>query len=144
MNNTLRPKMANSLRLLYLCVPGVIPIFVSGISWNGTTAPYSMWQVEHNIKYAPFQLNIDIINYAGAMSVRPSVCPSVCVFRTFLQHAVRYQFETWYMYSVGGTAWRLNCIKIGSLWPSLQPKVGQTFFCNHGLRNQDKFFKFGT
>ena len=40
-------------------------------------------------------------------NVRPSVCPSVRpsvrVFRTFLQHALRYQFETWYIHSVGGT-----------------------------------------
>ena len=33
----------------------------------------------------------------------PSVHPSVRVFRTFLQHALRYQFETWYIHSVGGT-----------------------------------------
>ena len=52
----------------------------------------------------------------------PSVRPSVRVFRTFLQHALRCQFETWYIHSVGGT------IIIGSLWPSLQPKVGQTYF----------------
>ena len=44
-------------------------------------------------------------------SVRPSVCPSVRpsvrVFRTFLQHALRYQFETWYIHSVGGTTCRV-------------------------------------
>ena len=45
--------------------------------------------------------------YAVAMSVRPSVCPSVRVFRTFLQHALRYQFETWYIHSVGGTTCRV-------------------------------------
>ena len=53
--------------------------------------------------------------YAVAMSVRPSVRPSVCpsvrpsvrVFRTFLQHALRYQFETWYIHSVGGTTCRV-------------------------------------
>ena len=33
----------------------------------------------------------------------PSVRPSVRVFRTLLQHALRYQFETWYIHSVGGT-----------------------------------------
>ena len=32
-----------------------------------------------------------------------SVRPSIRVFRTFFQHALRYQFETWYMHSVGGT-----------------------------------------
>ena len=36
----------------------------------------------------------------------PSVRPSVRVIRTFLQHALRYQFETWYIHSVGGmTCW---------------------------------------
>ena len=49
--------------------------------------------------------------YAMAMSVRPSVRlsvrPSVRVFRTFLQHALRYQFETWYIHSVGGTTYRV-------------------------------------
>ena len=45
--------------------------------------------------------------YAMAMSVCPSVCPSVRVFRTFCQHALRYQFETWCMYSVGGTTCRV-------------------------------------
>ena len=31
----------------------------------------------------------------------PSVRSSVRVFWTFLQHALRYQFETWYIHSVG-------------------------------------------
>ena len=49
--------------------------------------------------------------YAMAMSVRPSVRPSVhlslLVFWTFFQHALRYQFETWYIHSVGGTTCRV-------------------------------------
>ena len=45
--------------------------------------------------------------YAMAMSVRLSVRPSVRVFRTFFQRALRYQFETWYMHSVGGTTCRV-------------------------------------
>ena len=40
-------------------------------------------------------------------SVRPSIRPSVRVFRTFFQRALRYQFETWYMHSVGGTTCRV-------------------------------------
>ena len=40
-------------------------------------------------------------------SVCPSVRPSVRVFRTFFQHALRYQFETWYMHLVGGTTCRV-------------------------------------
>ena len=45
--------------------------------------------------------------YAMAMSVRLSVRPSVRVFRTFFQHALRYQFETWYMHWVGDTTCRV-------------------------------------
>ena len=41
-------------------------------------------------------------------SVRLSVLPSVQVFRTFLQHALRYRFETWYIHSVGGTTCRVR------------------------------------
>ena len=52
-------------------------------------------------------------------SVRLSVRPSVRVFRTFLQHALRYQFETRYIHSVGGTTCRVM---------RLQPKVDQTHF----------------
>ena len=40
-------------------------------------------------------------------SVRLSVRPSVRVFRTFLPHALRYQFETWYIHSVGDTTCRV-------------------------------------
>ena len=70
-------------------------------------------------------------------NVRPS---SVRVFRTFFSTCFEipilklvYTFSGWHDMS------SLSCITIGSLWPSLQPKIGQ----NHGLRNQDKFFKFG-
>ena len=37
----------------------------------------------------------------------PSVRPSVRVFPTFLHHALRYQFETWYIHSKGGTTCRV-------------------------------------
>ena len=75
-------------------------------------------------------------------SVRPSVRPrfpdfsSTC-FEISIWNLV-YTFSRWHDMS------SLSCITIGSLWPSSQPKVGQTHFCNHGLINQDKFFKFGT
>ena len=84
--------------------------------------------------------------YAVAMSVRPSVRPSVLprfpdfsstCFEKSIWNLV-YTFSRWHDMS------SLSCITIGSLWPSLQPKVGQTHFCNHGLINQDIFFKFGT
>ena len=64
----------------------------------------------------------------------PSVCPSVrpsvrLSFPDFFQHALRYQFETWFrvfsrLYDMSS----FSFITIGSLWPSLQPKVGQTPF----------------
>ena len=36
-----------------------------------------------------------------------SVRPSVRVFRTFFQRALRYQFQTWYMHLVGDTTCRV-------------------------------------
>ena len=36
-----------------------------------------------------------------------SFSPPILVFWTFLQHALRYQFETWYIHSVDGTACRV-------------------------------------
>ena len=58
--------------------------------------------------------------YAVAMSVGlsfcPSVRPSVRAFRIFLQHALRYQFETWYIHSVGGTTYR---VWVASHWVTL-------------------------
>ena len=75
-------------------------------------------------------------------SVRPSVRPrfpdfSSTGFEIPIWNLV-YTFSRWHNMS------SLSCITIGSLWHSLQPKVGQTYFCNHGLINQDKFFKLGT
>ena len=59
-------------------------------------------------------------------SVRPSLCPrfpyfsSTC-FEISIWNLV-YRFSRWHDMS------SLSCITIGSLWPSLQPKVGQTHF----------------
>ena len=59
-------------------------------------------------------------------SVRPSVRPgfpdfsSTC-FEISIWNLV-YTFSRWHNMS------SLSCITIGSLWPSLQPKVGQTHF----------------
>ena len=59
-------------------------------------------------------------------SVRPSVRPrfpdffSTC-FEISIWNLV-YTFSRWHDMS------SLSCITIGSLWPSLQPKVGQTYF----------------
>ena len=68
--------------------------------------------------------------YAVAMPVRPSVRPSVrprfldfssTCFEISIWNLV-YTFSRWHDMS------SLSCITIGSLWPSLQPKVGQTYF----------------
>ena len=64
--------------------------------------------------------------YAVAMSVRPSVrlrfpdLSSTC-FEISIWILV-YTFSRWHDMS------SLSCITIGSFWPSLQPKVGQTHF----------------
>ena len=67
-------------------------------------------------------------------NVRPSVCPSVrpsvrprfpdfssTCFEISIWNLV-YTFSRWHDMS------SLSCITIGSFWPSLQPKVGQTHF----------------
>ena len=78
-------------------------------------------------------------------SVCPSVRPSVRVFRTFLQHALRYQFQTWYRHSVGGTTCRVwVASQFGHFDLVYSQKYVKHTFCNHGLINQDKFFKFDT
>ena len=64
-------------------------------------------------------------------SVRPSVRPrfpdfsSTC-FEISIWNLV-YTFSRWHDMS------SLSCITIGSLWPSLQPKVGQTYFLQSWL-----------
>ena len=76
--------------------------------------------------------------YAVAMSVRPSVCPSV---RLSVRPSVRprfpdfsstcFEISIWnlvYAFSRWHDMSSLSCITIGSLWSSLQPKVGQTYF----------------
>ena len=63
-------------------------------------------------------------------NVRPSVCPSVrprfpdfssTCFEISIWNLV-YTFSRWHDMS------SLSCITIRSLWPSLQPKIGQTYF----------------
>ena len=76
------------------------------------------------------------------LSVRPSVRPrfpdfsSTC-FEISIWNLV-YTFSRWHNMS------SLSCITIGSLWPSLQPKVGQTYFLQSWPHKSKKFFKFGT
>ena len=85
----------------------------------------------------------DVLCRCIAMSVR--VCPSVCVSWTFLQHVLIYQFEAWYIHSVG---WRTCQIWVSSQLVHFDLVSSQKYikhiFCNHGLINQDKFFKFVT
>ena len=75
-------------------------------------------------------------------SVRASIRPPIPDFSLLCSEisiwCLVYTLSRWHDMS------SVSCITIGSLWPSLQPKVCQTHFCNHGLINQDKFFKFDT
>ena len=68
--------------------------------------------------------------YAVAMSVRLSVCPSVRPrFPDF--SSTCFEISIWnleYTFSRFHDMSSLSCITIGWLWPSLQPKVGQTIF----------------
>ena len=68
--------------------------------------------------------------YAVAMSVRLSVRPSVRPrFPEF--SSTCFEISIWnlvYTFSRWHDMLGLSCITIRSLWPSLQPKVGQTYF----------------
>ena len=51
------------------------------------------------------------------------------VFWTFFQHALRYQFETWYIHLVGSATHQVKIfITVGSPWSTLQPRMGQCNF----------------
>ena len=92
---------------------------------NETLVTVSGWEVYFFIR--PFEKRT---YYALAMSVRLSVRPSVRpsfpdFFSTCFEISIWnlvYAFSRWHDMS------SLSFITIGSLWPSLQPKVGQTQF----------------
>ena len=84
-----------------------------------------LWAKQFFIR--PFEKR-DVLCRRG--NVRPSVCPSVRPrFPDFSSTCLEisiwnlvYTFSRWHDMS------SLSCITIGSFWPSLQPKVGQTHF----------------
>ena len=109
------------------------------LQWNTS---YTYGFLKHNIIFTvdiaretvfirPFEKRT---YYAVAMSVRPSVRLSVRppvrpgfpdFSSTFFEISIWnlvYTFSRWHDMS------SLSCITIGSLWPSLQPKVGQNHF----------------
>ena len=106
---------------------------------------HSNWRLcDFNYLYTVYSVPVVFIRlfekrsyYAVAMSARPSVRPSVRVFRIFLQHALRSQFETWYIHSVGGTTCRIwVASKLGHFDLVYSQKMVKPIFCNHGLINQ--------
>ena len=66
------------------------------ILYCGINRPVSQWFLYAHLKNGRIML-------WQCPSVCPSVRPSVRVFRTFFQHALRYQFQTCYMHLVGDT-----------------------------------------
>ena len=63
-------------------------------------------------------------------NVRPSVCPSVLPHFPYFSSTC-FEISIWnlvYTFSRWHDMLSSSCITIGSLWPSLQPKVGQTHF----------------
>ena len=54
-------------------------------------------------KYVGAQCGASSFTWYFYQMCNTDVRPSVRVFRTFFQNALRYQFETWYIHSVGGT-----------------------------------------
>ena len=63
------------------------------------------------------------------------------VFWTFYQHALRYQFETWYIHLVGSAT---HEVRVSSPWPTLQPRMGQCNFLHLWHQKLYRAFRFGT
>ena len=72
--------------------------------------------------------------------VRPYILPS---FPDLFLNALRYQFESWYIHSVGGTTWRVHHNQVPLTY--FTAKGRSNAFCNHGPNNdEDKSFTFST
>ena len=67
------------------------------------------------------------------------------VFWTFFQHALRYQFETWYIHLVGSATHQVKIfITVGSPWPTLQPRMVNVIFLHLWPQKLYRAFRFGT
>ena len=112
-----------------------IQYFICRNSWGSMYLTFLLAQFPD---YAFLYARLKNYYYAVAMSVRPSVCPSV---RLSVRPSVRprfpdfsstcFEISIWnlvYTFSRWHDMSSLSCITIGSLWPSLQPKVSQTYF----------------
>ena len=99
--------------------PKITPVIVNDKCWSTCPNFYTpvwktdvlcygnVWSTCPNF-YTPVW-KTDVLCYGNGrpsvrLSVRPSVRPS---FPDFFQRALRYQFDTWYMHSVGGTTCRV-------------------------------------
>ena len=71
----------------------------------------------------------------------PSVRLSVRVFQTFFQHALGYQFETWYIHSVGATTCRVWVSSQFGHYDLVysQNEIKLIFFCNHGWPHKSRW-----
>ena len=102
-------------------------------SFNGCTVEVSKW------------ISIFIPHVIGRVIFYTPVWKMDVLCRLFFQHALRYQFETWYMHSVGGTTCRVwVSTQLGHFDLLYSQKEVKLNFCNRGLINQGKFFKFDT
>ena len=127
-------------------IPSSLPIITTGISnhlyktmwcnyswaWMNDYIPQKTVGYSTDTVYTPVW-KTDVLCRGDVRPSVLSVClfvrPSVWVFRTFFSTCFEisiwnlvYAFSRWHDMS------SLNFITIGSLWPSLQPKVGQTQF----------------
>ena len=113
-------RLKNGRIMLWQC-PSVLVVTRQKLHINGSVvlgADESPWPCGTPIWYTPFswmilskQKNLHLFSsqYICVFS-KTSVHPSVRLrFPNFFQNALRYQFETWYMYihSVGGTTCRV-------------------------------------
>ena len=121
-----------------------VTILWTNLYWNDCSfVSQTTWNVPEKMS-AQFIWPFGKRSYSAlTMSVRPSVCLSVRPsFPDFLQHALRYQFETWYLHSVGGTTSRVwVSFQLGHFNLLYSQNLVKLISCNHGLINQAKSFK---
>ena len=72
-----------------------------------TDTNYPIWRRQKLPYMKKTRKKKQVCGAACFMAAEIKFSEEVRVFRTFLQHALRYQFETWYIHSVGGTTCRV-------------------------------------
>ena len=103
-------------------IPSFFNLGIYSVHWAHFMCHHKLWPTSASNFYTPVWKTDVLCRGDVHLSVRPSFpeFSSTC-YEISLWNLV-YAFSRWH------DMWSLSFITIGSLWPSLQPKVGQTQF----------------